>query len=85
MCSSGPIHTVGTSPNPTFGDAMNYPLVSDPIRPPQADGKPRLDSFDSGQEFSFEHLAEVCKLVERAEIEDRELNGYVFDDSCLLV
>jgi len=64
---------------------MKYPLVSVPICPPQADAKPSLNSFDSGQEFSLEHLAEVCRLVERAETENRELNGYVFDDSCLLV
>ena len=64
---------------------MKNPLVSDPIHSSQADGKPLLDSFDSGQEFSFEHLANLCRLVERAETEDREMDSYVFDDSCLHV
>jgi hypothetical protein len=44
--------------------------------------KPRLESFDSAQEFSLEHLRAVRKLVKS---EDLELDGYVFDDSCLRV
>jgi len=44
--------------------------------------KPRLDSLDSGHEFSLAHLLELYRLVEA---EDRELDGYVFDDSCLRV
>jgi hypothetical protein len=64
---------------------MPFPPISDPGAPHQAQSEPRLESFDSGQEFSFEHLANVCRLVERAETEDRELDSYVFDDSCLHV
>lgn len=41
---------------------------------------PRLQSFDSAEEFGLEHLREVRKLVED---EDPELHGYVFDDSCV--
>jgi hypothetical protein len=43
---------------------------------------PLPKSFDSAPEFSFEHLHELRKLVEA---EDPELNGYIFDDSCLRV
>ncbi len=64
---------------------MQYSSVLEPVIPPQAESKPCLTSFDSGQEFSLEHLAEVCRLVEFAVIDDRELKGYVFDDSCLRV
>jgi hypothetical protein len=44
--------------------------------------KPQLDSLDSGHEFSLAHLLELYRLVEA---EDRERDGYVFDDSCLRV
>ena len=44
--------------------------------------RPRLESFDSGQECSLEHLRELYRLVE---IEHQEFEGYVFDDSCLHV
>ncbi len=42
--------------------------------------KPRLDSYDSGEEFSLAHFCELRKLVE---VDEHELDGYVFDDSCL--
>jgi len=45
-----------------------------------AETKPRLDSYDSAQEFSLQHLVQLYKLLE---IEDYELDGYVFDDTCL--
>jgi len=61
---------------------VQYSTVLDPVRRPQAESKPRLKSFDSSHEFSPEHWLEVCKLVER---EDFDLDGYVFDDSCLFV
>ncbi len=64
---------------------MQYSLVSGPAAPPQAQSKPRLSSYDSSQECSLAHLANVCRLVELAQREDGELKGYVFDDSCLLV
>ena len=43
--------------------------------------KPRLESFDSGPEFSLEHLRDLFKLMEV----EHDLEGYVFDDSCLRV
>lgn len=44
--------------------------------------RPRLESFDSGPECSFEHLLELYRMVE---IEHHDLEGYVFDDSCLRI
>jgi hypothetical protein len=44
--------------------------------------KPRLDSYDSGRECSLEHLRELFRLLE---VEDHELDGYVFDDFSLHV
>ena len=44
--------------------------------------KPRLESLDSGPECSLSHLLQLYKLVE---VEDHELDGYVFDDCCLHV
>jgi hypothetical protein len=64
---------------------VQYSSVLEPVHLAQAECKPCLTSFDSGQEFSLEHLAEVCKMVEIAAIDHRELKGYVFDDSCLRV
>ena len=61
---------------------MQYAPVLDPVRRPQPESKPRLTSFDSGQECSLDHWLEVCKLVEK---EDFDLDRYVFDDSCLFV
>ena len=60
---------------------MPCSVVSDSIPLPQVQTKPGLSSFDSGQEFSVEHFLEVRRLVALAEREDRELKGYVFDDS----
>jgi hypothetical protein len=48
----------------------------------EAEKKPRPDSYDSGHECSLGHLLEVYRLVE---IEDHELDKYVFDDTCLRV
>jgi hypothetical protein len=59
---------------------MQYSLVSDPVVLPQAQRKPHLNSYDSGPEFSHTHWLELITLVER---EDREPQGYVFDDACL--
>lgn len=42
--------------------------------------RPRPESYDSAEEFSLEHWRQVRKLVEA---EDPELNGYLFDDSCV--
>lgn len=44
--------------------------------------RPHLDSFDSGQECSLDHLRELYRLLEA---EYQEFDGYVFDDSCLRV
>ncbi len=35
---------------------------------PRSHGKPILDSYDSGEEFSFSHWMEVCKLVDEADV-----------------
>jgi hypothetical protein len=61
---------------------MQYSPVLEPVPRAQTEGKPRLTSHDSGQECSIEHWLEVVKLVEKA---DLDLDGYVFDDSCLFV
>lgn len=66
-------------------------LVPESVSPPpvaglmpslQAQKKPELVSFDPSPEFSLAHLLQVYELAER---EDLELNGYVFDDECLLL
>ena len=44
--------------------------------------KPRPDSYDSSPECSLAHLLELYRLVEA---EEHEMDGYVFDDSCLRV
>ena len=62
---------------------MAYSAVKDLLPPSHAHGKPRLLSYDSGAEFSFERWSEVCKLAELAEEDDRGLKGCVFDDSLL--
>jgi hypothetical protein len=60
---------------------MQYSLVSDPVVVPhQAQSEPHLTSYDPSPEFSVAHWLELIKLVER---DDREPQGYVFDDACL--
>jgi hypothetical protein len=59
---------------------VQYSSVLESVNPPQAERKPRLISFDSGQEFSLENYLAVYKLVEREDLE-----GYVFDESCLRI
>jgi len=61
---------------------MEYSPVLELNPPVQAERKPRLTSHDSGQECSIEHWLEVYKLVEKA---NSDLDGYVFEDSCLFV
>jgi hypothetical protein len=61
---------------------MQYAPVAEPVRRLQAESRPSLTSYDSGQECSLEHWLEVYKLVEKAEF---DMDGYVFDDSCLFV
>jgi len=34
---------------------------------PHSNGQPRLVSYDSGEEFSFYHWIEVCKLVDESD------------------
>jgi hypothetical protein len=63
---------------------MPYSVIPEPIAPPQAQCKPVLSSYDSGQEFSLMHWLEVRRLVELAELDERESKGYVFDDSLLV-
>jgi hypothetical protein len=54
----------------------------EPVHPPQAEKRRRVNSFDSGQEFSLERLIATYKLVER---EDSDLEGYVFDETLLFI
>lgn len=56
--------------------------VLEPALRPQAESRPCPTSFDSSHECSLEHWLEVYRLVEK---EDFDLDGYVFDDSCLFV
>ena len=35
---------------------------------PRSHGRPILDSYDSGEEFSFYHWIEVCRLVAEGDI-----------------
>jgi len=44
--------------------------------------KPHLDSYDSAEECSLEHLLRLYQMVEA---DHREQDGYVFDDTCLNV
>ena len=60
---------------------MPYSIVPDLVAPSQAQSKPILSSYDSGQEFSLVHWLEVRRLVE---LEEGESKGYVFDDSLLV-
>jgi hypothetical protein len=64
---------------------MPYSAVVDPVVPPQVPSKPILSSYDSEQEFSLVHWLETRRLVELAERDDRELKGYVFEDSLLVL
>jgi len=63
-----------------YSDVLEPEISMETIMP--AGIKPRLESYDSGQECSFEHLRELYKLLE---VQDMDLDGYVFDDSCLHV
>jgi hypothetical protein len=74
----------GAPNSPTFGGAMAYSLITDPVARPEAQCKPHLSSYDSGQECSLSHWLDVCRLVELAEVDYRDSRGYVFDDSLLL-
>ena len=63
---------------------MPCSILPDLVAPPQAQYKPNLSSFDSGQEFSLDHWLEVRRLIALAERDDRELKGYVFDDTLVV-
>ena len=52
------------------------------IQQPKAKVKPRHDSLDCSHEFRLDHLLEVATLVEKEEF---DLDGYLFDASCLFV
>ncbi len=58
-----------------------YP-ISDPVGRPVAENKVRLAWFNSDLESSSSRWVVVHSFVEK---DDRELSGYVFDDSLLLV
>jgi hypothetical protein len=53
-----------------------------PVPQVKAQVRPSLNSLDCSHEFSLDHLLEVITLVEKEEF---DLEGYVFDDSCLFV
>jgi len=59
--------------------------VPDFVAPSEAQCKPHVCSFDSGQECSLAHWLEVRTLVELAEKEEREPKRNAFDDSLLLM
>lgn len=59
---------------------MPFSTVLEPETFLRGDTKPHLESHDSGHECSLAHLLELYRLVE---VEEHELDGYVFDDSCL--
>ncbi|MGA7342994.1 MAG: hypothetical protein WBE72_05520 [Terracidiphilus sp.] len=61
---------------------MQCSPVLEPVSRVQTESKPRLTSHDSGHEFSLDHWLEVYQLVEKEEF---ELEGYVFDESCLFI
>jgi len=48
----------------------------------EVQNKPRAYFYDSDQECSLQHLLELYTLFET---EEHELDGYVFDDTCLRV
>ena len=39
---------------------------------PRSHGRPMLESYDSGEEFSFFHWMEVCKLVDEADVPSKD-------------
>ena len=43
---------------------------------PGSHGRPMLDSYDSGEEFSFHHWVEVCKLADEGEVATDEEPRY---------
>lgn len=61
---------------------MQHLPIQQPLERPKMKAKPRLDSLDSSHEFSLDHLREVVTLVENEEF---DLDGYLFDASCLFV
>lgn len=63
-----------------YSDVLEPEISMETIMP--TGSKPRLESYDSSQECSFEHLRELYKLLN---VQDQDLDGYVFDDSCLHV
>ena len=83
---SGPTFETPTPiPHPTevyvpYADVLEAEISIEPIL--ETVIKPRPESFDSGPEFSLDHLRNLYKLVEA---EYGDLDGYVFDDSCLRV
>ena len=61
---------------------MQHLPLQQPIRQPKANVKPRLFSLDSSHEFHLDPLLKVATLVEKEEF---DLDGYLFDASCLFV
>jgi hypothetical protein len=61
---------------------LEFQFVSEVEISAQVQPKPLLTSYDSGEECSLAHLVELVRLIES---EDRELEGYLLDDTCLHV
>lgn len=65
---------------------MQYTPVLEALPQLRPTDRPCLVSHDSGQECSLEHLLGVIKLVEAEQSDERsDLDGLVFDESCLSV
>jgi hypothetical protein len=67
---------------PSVLEPMTVQPAMNPRVESQLQTKPHLESFDSGEECSLAHLVQLYELLE---IEDQEVDRYVFDDSCLHV
>jgi len=61
---------------------MQSATLAEPDSVILSDSAPRLESLDSAHEFSLRRLIDTWSLVE---IEDQELDRYLFDDTCLRV
>jgi len=61
---------------------MQHSPVLEPFSHLRSTNRPCLVSHDSGPECSLEHFLAVIKLVEE---ERADLDGYVFDESCLSI
>jgi len=59
-------------------NVLDAEVSSEAIR--RTETRPRPASYDSGEEFSVDHLRELYRLLE---FENHELEQHVFSNSCL--